>query len=133
MNVAKVIKELTIQYPGKKILKNKNRAGVITEIICEIEPTGEHPEYASALAVIDSSSMHHHIKSTEAYKVIKGTLKVFKKNKEYILHKGNKIIIKPGEIHACFGRETWIKCYSKPGWTFQDHIVIDRILKKYLR
>jgi len=132
MNATNVIQKLKKDYPGKTIIENKNEKGVTTEIICEIEPTQEHPEYSLAIAIIDSSTLHYHRRITEIYKVIKGNLTVFKKNKEFTLKNGEDLNIKPGEIHSTKGNETWIECYSEPGWMIEDYINIEPIMKKYL-
>ena len=131
MNVKRIIKQLEQKYPGKVIIENKNDKGITTEIICEIEPTACYPSYSIAIAVIDSSVLHFHKKITETYKVLKGKLTVFKKNKEVRLKRGDKLVIKPGEIHSNLGDETWIKCSSNPGWTIDDYINLETIIKKY--
>jgi len=133
MNVAKVIAELKKKYPGKAIVENKNKKGITTEIICETEPTSDHPKYSVAIAVIDSSTLHYHKKITETYEVLKGKLKIFKKNKECVVRKGEKVIIKPGEIHSNKGKETWVTVYSEPGWMVDDYINLEEMIKKYLK
>lgn len=131
MDVKRVRKQLKQKYPGKVIIENKNKEGVTTEIICEIEPKSSHPEYSVAIAVIDSSTLHYHKRITETYKVLKGTLTVFKTNEEVKLEEGDELIIKPGEIHSNLGDETWIECTSKPGWEVDDYINLEPIMKKY--
>ena len=122
MNTKFVITNLQKSYPGKTIIKNNEENP--TEIICEIEPTSEHPEYDVAIAVIDHSFPHYHEKSEEEYEVIKGKLVVTIDGKEFALRAGEKIIIYPGSIHSAVGRETWIKATSRPGWTPEDHILL---------
>jgi len=131
MEVKKIIKKLKRKYPGKTIIENKNDKGFTTEIICEIEPTLNHPKYSIAIAVIDSSTLHYHKKTTEIYKVLRGELTVFKKNKEYKIKRGDELVIKPGEIHSNIGNETWVECISEPGWTVDDYINLETIIKKY--
>lgn len=131
MNVSKVLKQLSIKYPKKKIIKNINQSGVVCEILCEIEPASSHPEYSLAIAVIDHSPLHIHKNTTEKYKILKGSLRIFKGFKEYNLRSGNEIVIEPGEIHSSIGRETWIEAYSEPGWTIKDHILLHDIMQKY--
>jgi mannose-6-phosphate isomerase-like protein (cupin superfamily) len=107
-----VIAELKRKYPGKTIIENKNDQGVTTEIICEIDLTQDHPEWSRATAVIDSSVIHYHQRTTETYTVLKGILTIFKydqTNKQYAEHlikKGESVIIQPGEIHSNLGHET---------------------------
>ena len=85
MNIQKVISELQEKYPGKKIFKNNEDNP--TEILCELDPSSDHPEYSNAVAVIDKSAVHYHKKTTETYKVIKGELKLFLNGKMKLLKK----------------------------------------------
>jgi len=133
MNTKKIISQLKKMYPGKVIIENKNEDGVTTEIICEVESTSDHPERSFAIAVIDSSTLHYHKIITETYKVIKGHLTVFKKNKEYNLKEGDEIVIKPEEVHSNIGEETWIEVYSKPGWMIDDYYNLEGMIKKYIK
>ena len=123
MNVNKIVNQLNKTYPGKKIIKN--RSSNTTEIICEIDPTEQHQDYSVAVAIIDQSIPHFHKVTTEEYEVMKGILKVYLNNKLHMLKKGDKITIKPNTIHHAIGQETWIKTYSKPGWKFEDHILVE--------
>ena len=139
MNVKSIIEELKKKYPNKLIIENKNEQGITTEIICETEPTSNHPEYSVAIAVIDSSAIHYHKKITETYKVLKGELKIFKYNqdekeyKQYVVKEGESIVINPGEIHSNLGDEAWVEVLSKPGWLVDDYYNLEVILKKYIR
>lgn len=121
MNVQAVLDELGIKYPGKIIIKNDEENP--TEILCEIEPTGSHPDYSLAVAVIDKSIPHTHKVSTEVYRVVKGKLKLNVNNEIIELSEGEEYAIKPGQIHWAEGDETWTECRSKPGWTSEDHIL----------
>lgn len=122
MNVQKVIAELQEKYPGKPILKNNEEHP--TEIVCEIEPTSEHPDYSTAVAVIDESIPHYHKKTTEEYKILKGTLVLFLDDKQIALYENDAYIITPGIKHYAKGQETWITTTARPGWTKEDHIFV---------
>lgn len=122
MNVKKVIQELQQKYPNKTIIKNDPNNP--TEIICETEPTSDHPEYDKAIAVIDKSIPHFHLKSREEYTILKGKLTIIVDGKEYHLPEGQSFVIEPGQHHSAKGDETWVECLSIPGWTPEDHIVI---------
>lgn len=132
MNIDKVIRQLRTKYPGKQIIKNKNIDGKVTEIICEIDPTENHPDYSFSIAVVDQSVLHVHKRLKETYKVTKGSLTVFMSDRNICLKKGNELTMEPGEIHANLGKETWITVYSKPGWILEDHIGLKPIVKEYL-
>jgi 8-oxo-dGTP diphosphatase len=120
MNSDKVIQELNQKYPGKAVFKNNEENTI--EILCEIDPSTEHPEYSNAIAVIDKSVPHIHYKTTETYKVIKGELTLYIGNNAFILKEGESKVIEPNNVHWAEGDETWIECYSKPGWTLEDQI-----------
>jgi len=123
MNTKKVIKELSQKYPGKEMIKSPEDNP--TEIVCETEPATDQQTNGVAVAVIDRSEPHYHKKTTELYKVIKGTLVVFVNDKKYKLKEGDTLTVVPGEVHYAVGDETWVEVYAEPGWTFEDHILID--------
>lgn len=122
MNAENVVNQLKSQYPGRPIVKN-NRVKP-TEILCEIDPTKGYPEYSLAVAVIDKSIPHYHKKLKEEYKVIRGNLTLHVNNKIVNLKQGDKYTILPHQTHWAEGNETWIECYSQPGWTIEDHIFL---------
>jgi len=119
MNAKVVLNELATKYPGKVIIKNDEENP--TEILCEIEPTKEHSDYSLAVSVIDKSVPHIHKKLTETYKVIRGKLKLNVGDEIINLTQGQEYVIKPGQTHWAEGDETWIECYSTPGWIPEDH------------
>lgn len=118
MNKAKVIKELQAKHPGKNIVCLPEDKP--TEIICELEP-----ELGLALAVIDKSAPHQHLKMKEFYKVIKGELTVFLDGKEKKFKEGEHLEIKPPTVHYAVGDETWVDVFSDPAWDERDHLLVD--------
>lgn len=122
MDVKKVISELQNKYPGKTIVVNTPDNP--TEVICEIDPTSEHPDYSVAIAVIDESVEHFHRTTTEIYEILKGTLKIVKDGNVHIMREGESFVIRPGEKHKAEGHETWFKVTSEPGWSDKDHYVV---------
>ena len=123
MNSKRIVKELQTKYPGKAIILDPPENP--TEIICEIDPTSEHPEKSIALAIVGKSKPHYHKKSTEIYEAVKGILTVYKDGKKFVLREGEKLTIEPNVIHYVEGDAAWFLTYSKPGWTFEDHIMVD--------
>ena len=121
MNADQVISQLKKKYSGKTIisLPEKNP----TEILCEVESTLDHPEYSLAIAVVDKSTPHVHLKTTETYKGIHGSLILYIDDKPFSLKQGDDHTIKLGQTHWAEGDQTWVECYSKPGWTLEDHII----------
>jgi mannose-6-phosphate isomerase-like protein (cupin superfamily) len=123
LDEAKVVSELKDKYSGKKIILNPQENP--TEIIVEIEPTQDHPEKSLALAVVGKSMPHFHKKTTEIYEVVKGKLNLYIKNTKHTLNEGEKMTIKPNTVHYAEGDETWFFTHSSPGWTFEDHILVE--------
>lgn len=121
MNHIRIIAKLENQYPGCRIIKlpenNPN------EILCEIDPTENHPDYSIAISIIDQSVPHHHNQMTEVYEILTGSLSVFVDGIEHKLKEGDQLTIPPGSVHYAVGNQTWIKCTAKPGWTAEDHIM----------
>ncbi|MDP2860205.1 MAG: hypothetical protein Q8N98_00665 [bacterium] len=122
MNIKKVIAQLKRRYPSKNIVITDPKDP--TEIICEIEPTEFHPTRSTAVAVVDKIRPHYHLKLTEVYEVIRGTLTIHLGGKMYIVHKNEKIEIKPNTIHWAEGDETCFFAHSRPGWIPEDHILV---------
>jgi len=128
MNHKQVIKKLIQHYPGKRIISLPENDP--TEILCEIEPTTDHPDYSKAISIIDCSVPHYHKKTTETYKVMEGSLKVVVDGRVYDLEKGDELTIQPGNTHYAIGDQTWIECCSKPGWTADDHKFVKDVVPK---
>jgi len=76
-----------------------------------------------AVSVIEKSIPHIHHKTTETYTIVKGNLTLHIENEVYELSEGEKCVIEPGKIHWAEGNETWVECYSEPGWVQEDHII----------
>ncbi|MFA6501866.1 MAG: cupin domain-containing protein [Parachlamydiales bacterium] len=121
MNIQRIIDDLKIKYPSRNIIKNDESNS--TEILCEIDPSKDHPDYSNAVAIIDKSKPHVHRKTTETYKIIKGKLILHIGDQSKELNEGDTYTIEPGNVHWAEGNETWVECYSEPGWTFEDHIL----------
>lgn len=122
MNINEIISQMKREYPGKKIIiTDPANPG---EIICETEPTEEHPSWSEIVAVIDFTRLHYHKKLTEIYEVLKGELDITFNDKIHHLQTGEKIKIPPLTRHHAVGHETWIRVSSKPGWTPEDHILV---------
>lgn len=121
MNKQLVLKKLKKLYPNKTIVcLPKNNP---TEILCELEPSGKHTEYSLVVSVIDKSVEHYHLMTTEHYKVIKGELDLFVDGVKHHLAEGDEFVLKPKQRHYAIGSETWVECYSTPGWTAGDHFL----------
>jgi len=115
MNKKEVIKELSGEYPGKKIIEIPEDNP--REIICEISP-------GVAIAVIDKSEPHYHKEMTETYEILRGDLDVYKDNIKSSLSIGDKITIEPGVIHYAIGDETWVEVTANPPWSSEDHFFV---------
>ena len=93
--------------------------------VCEVEPVDEHPEYDRAIEVILSSKPHKHLKMTQNYTIISGTLNLHIGDEIIHLTAGDKYTVSPGNVHfASSDDECWLEIYSEPGWTKEDHIVV---------
>jgi len=121
MNAAEVTKYFEQNYPGKDVIKLPPDDP--TEIICETEPTSEHPDYSVAMAAIKKSALHHHIKTSETYHILKGTLTLVVEGEEIQLKPGDVYEVKPPAKHYAVGDFTLARVLSNPGWTPNDHIL----------
>jgi len=119
MNSSKVVNQLKKAYPNKKIVVLPSVEP--TEILCEVDPSSQHPEYSIAVCVVDTSAPHYHKKSTETYTILDGELDVFIDGVPHHMKKGESVVINPFSSHYAVGHETWVECRSEPGWTAEDH------------
>jgi mannose-6-phosphate isomerase-like protein (cupin superfamily) len=122
MKASKIISQLQQKYPGKPIYKNDDNNP--TEIICEIEKKSTNHNYSKAVAIIDKTKPHFHTKAVEEYQVLKGELTLYIVDEVHQLKEGEKMFVLPGQKHWAKGDETWIECYSEPGWKSEDHIFV---------
>lgn len=125
MNKQRIVKELGKKYPSKAIICIPEEDP--KEIVCEFEPTSDHPGWSNVMAIVGKSEPHYHIVSTETYQDTKGTLAVYVGGKKHILKVGEKLTIKPGLVHYVEsedGKDVWFLTYSEPGWTAEDHILV---------
>jgi mannose-6-phosphate isomerase-like protein (cupin superfamily) len=122
-----VISQLRALYPDKNLVCNPSDDP--TEILCEIEPTSAHPEYSEAIAVVDSIAPHVHEITQETYTVISGTLEVYLNGEKQVVTEGESIVIMPGVVHYAKGNATWFSVRSQPGWTLEDHYLVEGLAR----
>lgn len=118
----RILNELRAKYSGASVW---DVDGSKNHFVAEIEPSTEHPEYDRAIEVIISSKPHKHLKMTQYYTVISGTLELHDGNQVVNLQAGDEHIVKPGNVHwGKSDNEAWVEIYSEPGWTKEDHILV---------
>jgi mannose-6-phosphate isomerase-like protein (cupin superfamily) len=119
----RVIKMLNEKYPDKDSYDLDGRG---LHFVCEVEPVSEHPEYDTAVEVIIKSKPHKHLKMTQRYTVLSGNMELHVEDEAIYLREGDKYVITPGKVHwATSDGKSLVELYSVPGWTQEDHIVID--------
>lgn len=125
MNAAEVITYFSSEYPGKNVVTLPPQDPA--EIICEIEPATDHPEYSVAIAAIQESLPHVHRKSTEQYEALQGTIQLVIEDRPITLHTGDTYVVEPGQVHYAKSDEEFslAKVTSRPGWTPEDHVLVD--------
>ena len=90
-------------------------------------PVSEHPEYDTAIEVIVKSKPHKHLKITQRYTVFSGTMTLYVEDEIINLKKGDQYVITPGRVHwATSEDEALVELYSVPGWTKEDHVVVEK-------
>ncbi len=118
----RILSMLSKKYPNSKSYDLDGRG---KHFVCEVEPVQDHPEYDRAVEVIISSKPHKHLKMTQNYTIISGTLKLHIKDKVITLKSGDKYTVLPNSVHrAESDDECWVEIYSEPGWIKEDHIVV---------
>jgi mannose-6-phosphate isomerase-like protein (cupin superfamily) len=121
MDAQAIIKELEETYPGKRIKRIPEDNP--SEIVCEFDPRVDHPEFSLAVAIIDKSAPHYHKKMTEIYRVIRGELKLYVDDEEFVMYEGQQYMITPGRVHWAEGDAAWVEVYCNPGYDPEDHIL----------
>lgn len=118
----RVLKLLKDKYPEKDSYDLDGRG---LHFVCEVEPVSEHPEYDTAIEVIIKSKPHKHLKMTQRYTVLEGSMDLYVEDEEIHLEKGDQYVIVPGRVHwATSDGKSLVELYSVPGWTKEDHIVV---------
>jgi mannose-6-phosphate isomerase-like protein (cupin superfamily) len=114
-DVAKTRLELMSKYPGCRVKVAEDNKEMVAEV-----------SDSFAVAVIERSVEHFHLKTREAYKVLRGTLHVACEGRGHVLREGESFTIEPGQVHfARAAREpVWIEVESTPGWTAEDHFIL---------
>lgn len=119
----RILSQLRIKYPKAKSYDLDGRG---KHFVCEVEPVDEHPEYDKAVEVIIESRPHKHFKMTQNYTIVSGNLELHVGKEVIYLKTGDKYTVVPNNIHwAKSNNECWLEIYSKPGWTKEDHIVVN--------
>lgn len=119
----RILKYLREKYPDAKSFDLDGRG---LHFVCEVDPPQDHPEYDRAVEVIISSLPHKHFKMTQFYTIISGNLELHLEDQVINLKQGDKYTIQPNTIHwAKSEDECWVEIYSEPGWTKEDHIVVE--------
>ncbi len=118
----RILNQLRAKYPKAYSFDLDGRS---LHFVCEIEPTGDHPEYDLAVEVMIKTLPHKHYKMTQRYKILSGRLTLHVDNKTVKLQEGDTYTIFPNVIHwATSEGECWVELRSEPGWTKEDHIVV---------
>ena len=119
----KAQKKLRFNYPEAQVFAFPDEEAP-TEVICEFEPTRQHPEYSIAAAIIEESAPHHHKVTTEMYQVLDGLLDLHIGSRVVRLARGQTEVIQSGVTHwAESTQQAWVRVTSRPGWTKEDHIL----------
>ena len=107
--------ELMNTYRGCSIKISEDRREMIAEV-----------SNGYAVAFIERSVPHFHLKMSEIYRILRGTLYVSSGGKGYVLHKGDTMTIEPGLVHFARGDggPAWIEVESMPPWSPDDHFVL---------
>lgn len=124
MTPEEIIKKLKSDFPGKAVFPNSDTNP--EEIICEVDSSAGHSDFSLAVAFIKNSVPHRHIKTVETYEVEDGKLDLFLDGVKKTLSVGQSYTINPGVIHWAEGGWTRVKVTSKPGWTPEDHIAVEK-------
>jgi len=115
IDIESTLKELERSYPGSRVTISDDGREIVAEVSSGI-----------AVAVIDRSEPHFHLKMRETYRVLRGTLFVACAGMGHVLSENEIITIEPGAIHYARAEDkpVWIEVTSVPPWAPEDHFVL---------
>lgn len=115
-NIEEMRVELMKAYAGCRVKVAEDRRELVAEVSDEF-----------ALAVIELSMAHFHLKTREIYRVLRGALCVAPAGEGHVLLKGETIAIEPGQIHyaRAIGDPAWVEVETEPPWSATDHFIIE--------
>jgi mannose-6-phosphate isomerase-like protein (cupin superfamily) len=113
--IERITAELLNLYHGCRVKIAEDKAELVAEI-----------SDGFAVAVIERSLPHFHLKMTEVYRVLRGSLCVACGGKGHLLREHETITIEPGQIHSArgVGEPAWIEVESVPPWSPDDHFIL---------
>lgn len=119
----RILNQLKGKYPDAKSF---DLDGSGNHFVSEVEPSKDHPDYDRAIEVIFKSKPHKHLKMTQRYTILSGTLHLHVGTEVTTLEKGDVYTVEPGLVHWAESEDgCWLELYSQPGWTPEDHISVD--------
>jgi mannose-6-phosphate isomerase-like protein (cupin superfamily) len=115
IDIERIQTELAALYPGSRVKIAEDKREMVAEI-----------SDGFAVAVIERSLPHFHVKMTEVYRVLRGTLYVACGGKGHVLRKDESMTIAPGQVHSArsAGEPVWIEVESVPAWSPDDHFIL---------
>lgn len=118
-----IIHKLQQQYPGKAVI-DLNGDG--KHMVCEIEPTSDHPEYDRAIEVIIASKPHKHNYTKQIYTILTWHLDLYVDQDQIFLSPWDTHTIDPWQVHRASSEDQCIvEIHSTPWRTPDDHIPVD--------
>jgi mannose-6-phosphate isomerase-like protein (cupin superfamily) len=115
INIESTKDELMKSYPGCRVKISDDKREMVAEITEDF-----------AVAVVDRSQPHFHLRTRETYRVLRGRLYIAYAGTGYVLNEQEKFTIEPGNIHYARAADTpvWIEVVSTPAWSPEDHFVL---------
>jgi GrpB-like predicted nucleotidyltransferase (UPF0157 family) len=118
MDVERIARQLRDAFPHGTLLRPTDANA--NELIYELEPGAEHPEYSKAVAVIERIPGHFSRRSTLRFTVLRGTLKLFPHGELRVLNVGDTCEIEPYVFFWAEADEACVEVFGTPAWTVQD-------------
>lgn len=116
----RILSMLRSSYPGKRCYDVDGRG---MHFVCEVEPVADDSGYDRAVEVIISSTPHMHLRTTQRYMVLKGTLELHVNDASILLQESDTYTVNPQAAHwATSEDEAVVEICSKPGWAPEDHL-----------
>jgi mannose-6-phosphate isomerase-like protein (cupin superfamily) len=118
----------------EKVLDLRLVFGVEARVTVPAEATGgEYVEMDCTLEPEGSTAIHYHPEQEESYRVLEGTLEVFRDGRWNAVRAGESLAVPPGVVHGfrnAGGEPVRFLNVHRPALAFQEHLeTLDRLVR----
>lgn len=119
----------------EKVLDLRSIFGIEARVTTPAEATdGEYVEMDCTLEPGGGTAIHYHPEQEETYRVLEGTLEVFREGRWNVVRAGESLAVPPGVVHGfrnAGGEPVRFLNVHRPALAFQEHLeTLDRLVRR---